>query len=184
MDIIILAGPSSIGKTTYANKNFKNYTIVDSDKVWFDLAKKYNWDKSKINMNLFKEIVKRAKNSKKSVIVHTNPEPIIKLLKNYKVILLGTNFRNIARNFYKRDDGRTINGVLGNNDNGFLYYYELMKTNEKTNLFLRKKDLELFKPKNKKDKESINIIKNTFFKNKKTARVVPKIDYDEFIILN
>ena len=82
MDIIILAGPSSIGKTTYANKNFKNYTIVDSDKVWFDLAKKYNWDKSKINMNLFKEIVNRAKDSKKSVIVHTNPEPITKLLKN------------------------------------------------------------------------------------------------------
>lgn len=61
MDIIILAGPSSIGKTTYANKNFKNYTIVDSDKVWFDLAKKYNWDKSKINMNLFKEIVREQK---------------------------------------------------------------------------------------------------------------------------
>lgn len=94
---------------------------------------------------------------------------------------MGTNFRNIARNFYKRNDGRTINGVLGNNDNGFLYYYGLMKTNEKPNLFLRKKDLELFKPKNKKDKESINIIKNTFFKNKKTARVVPKIDYENLL---
>ena len=47
MTYIILGGPSSVGKTTYALKHYQDYYIIDSDVVWFELAKEYNWDKKK-----------------------------------------------------------------------------------------------------------------------------------------
>lgn len=41
-DQYFIIGPSSSGKTTYANKHYSSskYTIIDSDNVWYDLAKK------------------------------------------------------------------------------------------------------------------------------------------------
>ena len=179
--IILLAGPSSVGKTTYAKKKYKNYPIIDSDDVWFELAIKYNWDKKLINKNLFETIAQRALEYPNTVIVHTDPQPIVNLLKkDYKIILLATNFRNLARNLIKRND-RPVSVVLGNSPQGFLYYFTVTNKLEKPNLFLRKKDLDLMPVKTKKDKKSVDIIKNKLFKDKNTVRVVPKINYDEFI---
>ena len=137
--IILLSGPSSVGKTTYAKNKYKKYTIIDSDDIWFELAIKFNWDKDLINKNLFNTITKRALKHKNIVIIHTDPKPIVKLLKRkYKIILLGTNFRNLARNLIKRND-RNVSSVLGNNDTGYLYYFTVSNKLEKPNLYFKKK---------------------------------------------
>lgn len=186
MTYIILGGPSSVGKTTYALKHFKDYFIIDSDDVWFELAKEYNWDKKKINKNLFRKIHEKAKKNKDVIIVHTDPTPLLKYFdrKQVTILLLATNFNNLKRNLNKRKDRYTEN-VLSTDHNGYLFYFE--KTDSKDNsLYLRKKDLDNMPIKTKNDKIAIDNVKNLLFtENRKTTRVTPKskIVYDSFIII-
>ena len=188
MKYIILCGPSSVGKTTYASKKYKNYKIIDSDEVWFELAKEYNYDRKKINDELFKRMYKIAKENEKVVLIHTDSNQLLKYFNRdeVKIILLATNFKNLGRNLKLRNDRRLCN-VLGNSHTGFLFYF--MKVSNKitsNTLFLRKKDLDELPIITKEDTKAINnIITNLFDDNRKTTRVIPKknIDYDNFIII-
>ena len=186
MTYIILSGPSSVGKTTYAQKHYKDYFIIDSDDVWFELAKEYNWDKKKINKNLFRNIYEKAKKFKDVIIVHTNPTPLLKYFnrKQVTILLLATNFNNLKRNLNKRKDRYTEN-VLSNEHNGYLFHFE--KTDSKDNsLYLRKHDLDNMPIKTKNDKIAIDNVKKVLFtENRKTTRIKPKsnVDYDSFIII-
>ena len=123
MTYIILAGPSSVGKTTYAYKHYKDYYLVDSDDVWFELAEKYNYDRKKINKEIFKRMYDIAKKQKDVVLVHTDPSELLKYFdrKEVTILLLATNFRNLARNLIKRQDRPTEN-VLSNTHIGYLFY--------------------------------------------------------------
>ena len=186
MSYIILSGPSSVGKSTYALKYYKNYHIIDSDAVWFELAKEYNWDKKKINKELFKRIYEYSKKKQNVVIVHTDPTPLLKYFdrSEVKILLLATNFRNLALNLKKRKNRNTEN-VLSNEHTGYLFYFE--PTNSKDNsVFLRKKDLDQMPINKKGDLNAIENVKQRLFaQNKKTARITPKssLDFDDFIIL-
>ena len=182
--IVVLAGPSSVGKTTYAKKKYKNYHLIDSDEVWFELAKQYQWNRELVNKNLFPTIVKRALEYHQTVIIHTDPQPLVKLLKNnYQIVLLGTNFKKLARNLRNREMRRDVSAVLGNQESGFTYYFTLADKTETPNLFLRKKDLDLMPVKTKKDKKAVEDLKKKLFLDRETIRVKPKIKYDKFIII-
>lgn len=186
MTYIILSGPSSVGKTTYAVKYYKNYYVIDSDEIWFELAKEYNWDKKKINKELFKRIYEYSKKKQNVVIVHTDPTPLLKFFNRSEVtiLLFATNFKNLAINLKKRKN-RNIENVLSEGHTGYLFYFE--STNTKDNsLFLRKKDLDLIPVNTKGDLNAVeNIKKLLFLENRKTTRITPKktIDYDTFIVL-
>lgn len=187
MKYIIICGPSSVGKTTYASKYFKDYKIIDSDNIWFELAKEYKYDRKKIDNELFKRMYKTAIENKKVVLIHTDPNPLLKYFNRneVKILLLASNFKKLSRNLKIRND-RSVANVLGDNHTGFLFYFS-KNNNLKTNsLFLKKKDLDNFPLKTKEDKKAVNNIITTLFdNNRKTTRVSPKIniDYDNFIIL-
>ena len=131
--------------------------------------------------------MKMLKKNKNVVIVHTDPSPLLKYFKRkeVKIILLGTNLKNLARNINKRKD-RYIRNILSNEHTGYLFYFG--PTNKKENsLFLRKKDLEKIPINTKADFKAIENFKQSFFhKDRKTTRIKPKsmIDYDTFIINN
>lgn len=186
MKYIILAGPSSIGKTTYAKKYYKNYNIIDSDDIWYKLAKEYNYNKTKINNELFKRMYEVAKENKYSVLVHTDPSELLKYFKRkeVKIILLGTNFKKLSRNLISRKN-RDTSIVLGNSHTGYLFYFE--KSEKKPNtLYLKKKDLDDIPIKKKADKKAVdNIISKLFEDNRKTTYITPKsnIDYDSFMVV-
>ena len=188
MKYIILCGPSSVGKTTYAKKKYKDYKIIDSDEVWFELAKEYNYDRKKINDLLFKRMYEMAKENKEALLIHTNPEDLLKYFNRneVKIILLATNFKNLGRNLKLRNDRRLCN-VLGFTHTGFLFYFEKVSNKITTNtLFLHKKDLDELPIKTKEDTKAVNnIITNLFNDKRKTTRVIPKknIEYDNFIII-
>lgn len=157
MTYIILAGPSSVGKTTYARKHYKDYYLIDSDDIWFELAKEYNYNNTKIRKEIFKRMYDIAKKQKDVVLVHTDPNPLLHYFdrKEVMVLLLGTNFRNLARNLIKRKD-RTIEHVFSNRHVGYLFYFE--QTDSKVNsLYLRKKDLDKIPTHTKKIKMQLNI---------------------------
>ena len=186
MTYIILAGPSSVGKSSYARKHFKDYYVIDSDDIWFKLAEDYNYDREKIEKEIFKRMYDIAKTYTNAVLVHTDPTPLLKYFdrKEITILLLGTHFRNLARNVSKRQD-RAIENVFSNKHVGYLFYFEQTNSKEKS-IYLRKKDLDKIPIKTKKDKIAIENIKSAFFKkDKKTTRITPKssIDYDAFIAI-
>ena len=186
MTHIILSGPSSVGKTTYALKHYKNYYVIDSDEIWFELAKEFNWDKKKINKELFKRIYEYSKKKQNVVIVHTDATPLLKYFDRSKVIilLLATNFKNLAINLKKRKNRNTEN-ILCDRHTGYLFYFESTDTKDNS-LFLRKKDLDQMPVNTKSDLNAIeNIKKSLFLENRKTARITPKptLDYDTFIVI-
>lgn len=176
MTYIILTGPSSVGKSTHA-KTY-GYPIIDSDDIWFQLAQEYKWNKSKVNKNLFERIYKIAMKTKNAVLVHTDPVPLLKYFKKAKIVVVGTNFKKLARNLKIRKDRPTA-GVLGDSSTGYLYHF---KPSEK-GLFLRKKDLEEIPIKTKQDKKTMDKLIETYFPIKKTVRVKPSYKYDTFVIL-
>tara|TARA_B110000971_G_scaffold37995_1_gene36670 strand:+ start:3254 stop:3814 length:561 start_codon:yes stop_codon:yes gene_type:complete len=186
MTYIILAGPSSVGKTTYASTYYKNYYMVDSDNVWFELAKEYKYDRKKIDKELYRRMYKIAKEHNDVVLVHTDPTPLLKYFdrKEVTILLLATNFRNLSRNIIKRQNRETEN-VLCNRHTGYLFYFEQTDSIDNS-LYLRKKDLDNMPVKTKADEKVIEYMKAEFFKeNRKTTRITPKskIDYDAFIVI-
>lgn len=120
------------------------------------------------------------------MLVHTDPNQLLKYFdrKEVTILLLGTNFRNLARNLSKRQD-RYAENVLSNHPVGYLFYFEQTDSKENS-MYLRKKDLDRIPVKNKKDQKAIENVKQMFFEEHRiTTRITPKssIDYDTFVVI-
>lgn len=97
-NIILFYGPSSVGKTTLANrlKQYMKFLFISADNIYDDLSKNYNGSPVNKIKNIKKlirptmiDIIKKEKN-KALIIIDDNDPLIIKLLikNNIKFVIV------------------------------------------------------------------------------------------------
>jgi len=181
-NIILFYGPSSVGKTTLANrlKQYMKFLFISADNIYDDLAKNYNGSPVNKIKNIKKlirpimiDIIKKEKN-KDLIIIDDNDPLIIKLLikNNIKFVIvvlyvyLDRFLNNVIGRFEKRYKDRVIFELA-----------ELFKYHEtctKGDIIINSKQLKQFFYTNDKNKKSkfnkllqlMNFNIHTFDKNK------------------
>lgn len=181
---LLITGPTSVGKTSYANK-LKNFYIIDSDEVWFELADKYKWNKELISKNLYESMIKKEllTDNLNVAYVDNQVKPLTEIFKKnkmlYKIVLVGSNLKRLALNTNMRGN-RKISGVLKD----YQLFFGITENKQRDNIFLRKEHLSLFNVKTKKDNKEIETFKKKYFLNdKKTVKVYPLIKYDKLVVI-
>lgn len=183
---ILLVGPSSVGKTTYAIKKYNSnkYCLIDSDQVWYLLGNKYSWDRKKIEEQLYPCMIKLGKACKKIKQIPVFIDNSYKILDHLKrsdthIIVLSTRLHKLVKNFYKRNDSRLIRNVLRNWETFFI----TASTKGKNSFLIKKDHLKEFKPNNKQDQVAIKKFIKYYFGNKKETWVKTLNQCDQLVVL-
>lgn len=187
-NIILITGPSTVGKTTYSIKKYNNnkYCLIDTDVVWFILAKKYKWNRDQINKDLYPTIVDHINNchkSNKTPVVVDNKYDLLSYVKRdkVKIIVVGAKLDRLVKNFYKRSDKRDISFVLKEWEK----FFQPFDRKGKNRFCIKKDDLNNFIIKKKKDKTGIDRFIKKFFgssKSKSKVWIGVKGEYDQLFV--
>jgi GTPase SAR1 family protein len=194
-NIILLFGPSSVGKTTLAKKlkDHIEFNFVSADEVYDNLNKNYKW----INKGIYKGInLDRDKNIRKQIrplminminkmtgliIIDDNNKEIIKLLKennsNFIIIILYVSLSRLLLNLNARmgTERRIHDRVIFELADLFKYNNTCINKESKDNIMVNYNDLNKFfyrtNTKNKQIKinkllKSMNFNSDTFDKSK------------------
>ena len=193
--ILIITGPSSVGKSTYARKEYADWTIIESDGILWDKlsllsenrSKKYPYKpiRKKIEEKIYHEMYNESLDKKKVVFVVNYERPLIDILDNedigYKIILIGSNLTRLVKNVNKRGN-RTVGGVLLD----YSRFFKPIEDDEEydDSINIRRSSLDTFEKTTKKDDKIIEKFKTEFFPNdNKTNQIIPSIYYDYFVVI-
>ena len=174
-----VVGPSSAGKSTYARRVCRRgCELIDSDEVWFDLAKRHNWDMRKVDAELYPEMLRRARRSPcpRVMLVDLDAEPLAPLRPH--VVLVTANLAALARNATNRPDRRDTHRVL----NGYAQRMEATR-DVKGSVLLRESHLDAFRVANRRDAAAVAAFRRRFFADRDTVRVRPKQAFDELVVV-
>lgn len=188
---ILLTGPSTVGKTTYAKAHYPGVPLIDSDDVWFALAKKHNWDRHRIAKDLFPTMRQMARQHERAVLTHTDAADVLRHFPraDVEVLLLVTSLRKLSARLThrncaqqtERNDTRPLSGVLrGYTD--FLEVAPLSATDG--TLYVRRADAEALPVRTKADQRALDqFIRAVFIGNRRSTRLQPRqgVACDKFI---
>lgn len=189
--IILILGPSSVGKTSYAMKKYggDRYCLIDSDQVWYMLITKFGWSRDKIKRELFNCMIKLAKGCIKlgqmPVLIHDRYD-ILEYVKRRecKIIVVAAKLDRLIKNFYKRNDRRFIPGVL----EGWEHFFEPVDKRGKGRFLIKRDNLTGFILERKVDKVAVERFKRKFFSgsgvgDKNKSWVGVKGECDQLLVL-
>lgn len=116
-EVVLLAGPSSVGKSTLARTEYaETHEVIDTDVVWANLQKALGDDWWKMNRDqrmgatLAKSAMLASQSTKPSVIVHPDPKDFASVPK-MRVVFVFASLGQICENVRRRGD-RNPKGVL------------------------------------------------------------------------
>ena len=187
--IVLLSGPSSVGKSTLSKKLFKkSCTILDTDVVWTELEKSHTgwWSlsrKAKLNLTLV-ETISRSTKVSSPVIVHDDPSAFGHLIPegySSKTLFVLTSLVNIRRNVVKRQD-RIPSSVLGD----LKKFITPCSAGTAKSVEIFRKDLDMWRNLNntKQLANKIGVFERYVFKNDSTsAYVCPTFPVDEVLFI-
>jgi hypothetical protein len=192
---IVITGPSSTGKSTYAKENFPKNMIIESDGSLFEkLAHhggRYTWDSAYARQNIYKEMASSAIQSSQLgqvVLVVDQEEELISLLKreNVELIVIGADLKQLITNVISRKN-RSIGSVLLAYINHFKR--ASLSTPDEATILLKQSDMKLISQikTTKLDNRKIELFSEHFFgvfgkKKEDAIRVEPIAKYDQFVI--
>ena len=174
-EVTAVVGPSSVGKSTYARRICgTDCELIDSDAVWFELAKRHDWDRRKVNAELHEEMIRRARRSrrKRVVLVDLHAAPLAELHPQVTFVL--ADLGALARNVRSRNDRRDTHAVL----DGFS---RQVAAGDK-GVVLREEELALFPVRTRKDAAAVARFRKRFFRDAGEVRVLPTERYDKLVI--
>lgn len=191
--MILILGPSSVGKTSYAMKKYggDRYCLIDSDQVWYMLITKFKWNKEKVDKEIFPCMIKLAKGCTKlgqiPVLIHDRYD-ILDYVKRRecKIIVVAAKLDRLIKNFYKRNDRRFIPSVLG----GWEQFFEPVDKRGKGRFLIKRDHLKKFVLERKADKVAVKRFIKKFFGSSSSGSsggskswVGVKGEYDQLLVL-
>ena len=186
--MILILGPSSVGKTSYAMKKYggDRYCLIDSDQVWYILIKKFAWNKEKVSKEIFPCMMKLAKGCQAlgqiPVLIHDRYDilPFVKR-DECKIIVVAAKLDRLIKNFYKRNDRRFIPGVL----EGWEKFFTPVDKKGKGRFLIKRNNLKGFKLERKIDKVAVKRFIKKFFKGDMSKSWIGvKRDCDQLIVIS
>ena len=182
---ILIIGPSSVGKTSYAYKKYGNnkYCIIDSDQVWNELNKKFDWDRKKVEKELYPSMIKIGNDCNKIPVFIDDRYDILRYLKREEtnIIVIGAKLDRLIKNFYKRSDQRIISNVL----KGWERFFEKASGIGKNRFLIKECYLDRFEVNTKADRVGIDkFIKKFFTKGSSKSWIKVKGEFDELVIIS
>ena len=193
-ETVIITGPSSVGKSTYAKKYYTSWDIIESDGILWDKLSNmsenrqpnypYRPIRKKVEEKIYQEMYNESIDKQRVVFVVNDEKPLKDILDNkhidHKIILIGTNLTRLVKNVNMRKD-RPISGVLSD-------YSKFFKPAngdkiDNNDIYVRKSSLDKFENVTSKDEKNIEKFKNKYFPNDTKTNYVEPVNYYKYLVI-